>query len=229
MPPPRRAKTEIREPPKARPTRSLIAESDEWFEPVGEHPVVAGDAEEPQPDDEEPRDRACPEGDVERRLDAVARGLRRPHVRAHGDVHADEAGGAREDGADQESDRGAPAELVVEAEEQERDDGDDRDRLVLPPEIRRGALLHGAGDLAHPLVPGRLPEQPDGQPDAPGDGDACTDEREEDCVVSEEAQCSPRYGFSAEFSRRAEFLTHARPAWAGVVARRAVSGGRRRA
>ena len=119
----------------------------------------------------------------------VARGLGRPHVRAHGDVHADEAGGGREDGPDQEPDRGAPAELVVEADEQERDDRDDRDRLVLPPEIRRGAFLDGAGDLAHPLVPGRLPQEPDGEPDAPRNGDGRADKREENCVISEEAQC----------------------------------------
>ena len=64
------------------------------------------------------------------------------------------------------------------------------DRLVLPPEIRRGALLHGAGDLAHPLVPGRLPQQPDGEPDAVGNGERAAEEREENCVISEEVQCA---------------------------------------
>ena len=49
--------------------------------------------------------------------DALARRLGGADVRAHGDVHADEAGGGREHGADQEADRGAPAELVVEAEQ----------------------------------------------------------------------------------------------------------------
>ena len=61
----------------------------------------------------------------ERGLEARLRRLRRAHVRADGDVHADEAGGGREHGADQEADRRAPAELVVEAEQQERDDRDD--------------------------------------------------------------------------------------------------------
>ena len=34
MPPPRRANTEIREPPNARPTRSWIAEVGVWFNPA---------------------------------------------------------------------------------------------------------------------------------------------------------------------------------------------------
>ena len=172
MPPPSRAKTEISEPPKASPTRSLIAESGRVVEPVGEHPVVAGDAEQAEADDEQARDRAGAEGDVERRLEAVLGGLRGAHVRAHGDVHPDEAGRGREHGADQEAERRAPAELVVEAEQQERDDRDDRDRQVLPPEVGRRALLDGARDLLHPLVAGRLPEQPERQPDAVRDRDA---------------------------------------------------------
>ena len=190
-------------------------------EPVGEHPVVARHAEEPEPDDEEPRDRACPEGDVQRRLEPVARCLCRPHVGADGDVHADKAGGAGEHGPDEEPDGGAPAELVVEADQQERDDGDDRDRLVLPTEVRGRAFLHGAGDLLHPLVPRRLLEQPVREPDAPGDGDGCAEKREQDCVVSEKAQCFlPATEINAEFSQRARFLTHRRPARGTFVAKR---------
>ena len=100
-------------------------------------------------------------------------------VRADRDVHPDEAGGRGEDRADQEADRGSPAELVVEAEQEERDDRDDRDRRVLLAEVRRGALLHGAGDLLHPLVAGGLLEQPPGQIDAVRDGDARAEEREQ--------------------------------------------------
>ena len=92
-------------------------------------------------------------------------GLGGADVRAHGDVHADEAGGGREDRADQEAERRPPAELVVEAEQQERDDRDDRDRHVLPAQVGAGAFLHGARDLAHPLVAGGLLEEPGGQPD----------------------------------------------------------------
>ena len=117
MPPPRRAKTEISEPPKARPTRSSIAELGELSSQPREDPVVAGDAEQAEPDDEQAGDRAGAEGDVERRLQAAARGLGDADVRAHRDVHADEPGRGGERGADQEADRGPPTELVVEAEQ----------------------------------------------------------------------------------------------------------------
>ena len=86
-------------------------------------------------------------------FEPVARSLWGPHIRAHGDVHPDEAGGRREHGADQEADRGPPPELVVEAEQQERDDRDDRDRHVLPLEIR-GRALSTRARSAHPLAAG---------------------------------------------------------------------------
>ena len=109
---------------------------------------------------------------LQRGLEPVAGRLGRPRVRAHGDVHADEAGGRREHRADEEADGGPPAELVVEAEQEERHDRDDRDRRVLPAQVGRGALLHGAGDLAHPLVAGRLLQQPGRQPEAVAHSDA---------------------------------------------------------
>ena len=46
----------------------------------------------------------------------------------------------------------APAELVVEPEQQERDDRDERDGRVLLLQVGGCALLHGAGDLLHALV-----------------------------------------------------------------------------
>ena len=64
-------------------------------EPARQHAVVAGDAEEAEADDEQPRDGAGAERDVQGRREAALRRLRRADVRAHGDVHADEAGGGR--------------------------------------------------------------------------------------------------------------------------------------
>ena len=160
MPPPSRAKTEISEPPKASPIEVVDRAVLRVVEPVREDPVVAGDAEQGEPDDEEAGDRAGAEGDVERRLEPAAGRLGGAGVRAHGDVHADEAGRGGEHGADQEADRRSPAELVVEADQEERHDRDDRDRRVLLAQVRRRALLHGARDLLHPLVAGRLLEQP---------------------------------------------------------------------
>ena len=113
-------------------------------EPVGEDPVVTGDAEQAEADDEHPGDRPGPKCDVEGRLDAVFRRLGGAHVRADGDVHADEPGGGREHRADEEPDCGPPAELVVEPDQEERGDRDDRNRPVLALEVRRRALLDGA-------------------------------------------------------------------------------------
>src|SRR6266545_4592534 len=102
MPPPRRAKTEMSEPPKASPTRSSIAGYywvlTDWVgnsagsaidDLVGEHPVVARDSEQSEPDDEEAGDGSGAEGDVERGAQSVLRRLGRAHVGAHGDEHAD--------------------------------------------------------------------------------------------------------------------------------------------
>ena len=171
--------------------RSSTADSGRVPDPVGEHPVVAGDAEEAETDDEESRHRAGTERDLERRLQPLAGGLRRSDVRAHGHVHADEARGRGEEGADEEAERRAPAELVVEAEQEERHDRDDRDRRVLLAEVGGGALLYGAGDLLHPLVTGRLLQQPPGevQPVQNRHGSAC--EREPDGVVYEEVHDPP--------------------------------------
>jgi hypothetical protein len=156
-------------------------------EPVRQRPVVAGDAEEAKPDHEQPGHRAGPERDVQRRLQTRARRLRGADVRPDGDVHPDEPGRRRQRRADQEADRRAPAELVVEAEQEERDDRDRGDREVLTPQVRLRALLHRALDLAHALVARRAPEQPDGEADPVRDGHARADQREQNRMVVEEA------------------------------------------
>ena len=157
-------------------------------------------AQEAEADDEQPRHRAGAEGDVERGLEALLRGFGRPHVRAHGDVHADEAGCSREEGADQEPDRGAPAELVVEADQEERHDRDEADRHVLPAQVGGRAFLHGVRDLAHPLGAGGPVQQPHGQPDPVGDGDRCADQGEQNRVFFEDVQRR-----ASQRLRRAEF------------------------
>ena len=190
------------EPGEDRDQRAAEGEADEVVdrrlrgvaEPVGEDPVVAGDAEQAEADDEQARDRARAECDLERGRDAFARRLRGADVRAHGDVHPDEAGRGGEQRADEEADRGAPAELVVEAEQEERHDGHEGDGRVLLAEVRSRALLDGAGDLPHPLVPGRLLQQPPGQVQAVRDRNARTDEREQDGMVNEEVHQSSGSG-----------------------------------
>ena len=48
-------------------------------------------------------------------------------------------------------------------------------------------FLNRLGDLSHPLVAVRAAEEPDGQPDAVGDGDPRADERKQHRMVVEEA------------------------------------------
>jgi hypothetical protein len=74
--------------------------------------------------------------------DALRGGLRGAHVGAHRDVHADEAAGAREHRAEHEADG---RRAVEEDGDQDREhDADDRDRAVLPRQVRGRALLDGA-------------------------------------------------------------------------------------
>ena len=65
---------------------------------------VDRDAEEREAGDQQAGDRAGAEGDGEAGGEALARGLRGADVGAHRDLHADEAGGAGEDRADEEAD-----------------------------------------------------------------------------------------------------------------------------
>ena len=187
MPPPRRAKTEISEPPKARPTSGLTASASS----PRAH-AVAGHGEQPEPDDEQPGHRTALEGDAERRLEPAASRLGRADVGAHRDVHADEAGRGRRHGADQEADRGLPAEQrrvdgraehADEDEEHHRDAGDDR---VLPGEVCLRTLLDRAGDLLHALVARGLLEQIDRQADAVCHGDEAAHDGEPRRVVRKE-------------------------------------------
>ena len=152
----------------------------------GQEPVVPGDAEETETDDEEPRHGAGPERDLECRGDALASRLGGARVRADGDVHPDEPGRCGEHGADQEPECRAPAELGVEPDHQDRDDRDVPDRRVLLFQVGGGAFLHSTRDLPHALVARRLAEQPVGQVEPVQHGSRGTDECERNCMVTEE-------------------------------------------
>jgi hypothetical protein len=155
-------------------------------EPAREGPEVARNAEQAEPDDEQPRHRARPERHVQRRLQPVLSGLRRAHVRADGHVHADEPRRRGEERPDEETNGRPPAQLVVEAEQEERHHRDDRDRRVLALQVRSRTLLHRPRDLLHPLGACRAAEQPDSQADAVGERDTGAQQREEHGVVTEE-------------------------------------------
>jgi hypothetical protein len=75
----------------------------------GQDRVVDGNAEQRETRHQHAGDGARLEGDVEAVAQRLHRRLRRADIGADGDVHADEAGEARQNGADQEADREQPA------------------------------------------------------------------------------------------------------------------------
>jgi hypothetical protein len=154
--------------------RAAEREPDERREAVGfrrlvtgvdraDDPVIAAHREQAEPHDEQSRHRTALEREIERRGDAAARRFGGADVRAHRDDHADEAGCAREHGADHESDRSFPAERSrQEEDDHEKDEGDDRDRPVLAPQERHRAFLDGRSDRLHRRITGRLLDDPVG-------------------------------------------------------------------
>ena len=177
-----------------------------------EEPVVPGDAEETETDDEEPRHRPGPECDLECRGDALAGRLGGACIRAHGDVHADEAGRRREQCTDQEAERHAPTELGVEADHQDRHDRDEPDCRVLLPQVGGCAFLYGTRDLAHALVARRLLEQPVGQVEPEQHGSRGAHECERNCMITEKIH-QPSGGTSTrtDMSQRKRRNESARP------------------
>src|SRR3954463_9411818 len=151
MPPPSRAKTQIRKAPPAERREAgdrgpPEAEPDERVYRVlllhagrQQDPVVAGHAEQREARDEQAGDGAALEGAVERRR--YAAGGRLGHARIHPvrHVHSDEAGGGREGATDEEADRGADVESDREHDRQ--DHGDAADDRVLALQVGAGALL----------------------------------------------------------------------------------------
>ena len=184
MPPPRRAKTEISEPPKPRPIERVDGVLRLDVEEPRQDAVVAGDAEQREAGDEHAGDRAAAERDVERRADAAAGRLRHAGVGAHGDVHADEAGGRRGEAADQEADR--DLDVLQRDQRDEQDDADDRDRRVLAAQVGRRALLDRGRQAAHGLVAGRQGQQRAARDQAVPDGGQRADQRDDDPVVGQE-------------------------------------------
>src|SRR5450759_3496589 len=175
-----------------------------------ENPVVAVDAEQAQTDHEQTRHRAGTEGDLERRLEAALGRLSGADIRAHRYVHADESRGCRKHRANEEANRRSPAELVVEADQEKRDHRDDGDRRVLLAQIGARALLDGVRDLAHPLCPGRLLEQPHDQSDSVADTGGRGYKREQHGMVLKEVHYPPALTRYAPKAVGAALLYHRR-------------------
>ena len=166
MPPPRRAKIEISEAPKPSATSASTTTRSLALRPrtVGEIGEVDGDAEQRQTRDQHAGDGAGLEGELKSAGQRRRRRLRGAHVGADRDVHADEAGRARQHRADQEADRDQHAEEV--GQQREDHDADDADRHVLALQIGLRAFAHGGRDFLHARIAGiRLQDRcrrPDG-------------------------------------------------------------------
>ena len=119
----------------------------------GQDPVVAGNTDQREADDEHAGDGAAPECDRQSRRDASPRGLRDAGVRAHGHVHPDIAGGGGQQPADREPDR--DPNVLDRDQDDEQDHADARDRGVLAVQVGAGTFLHGGGYRLHPLAAGR--------------------------------------------------------------------------
>ena len=113
--------------------------------------VVAGNAQQGQADHQHAGDGAGFEGNVQTARQALGLGgFGGAHVGADRDVHADVAGDARQDGADEVADGHGHAQLQAE---QDADHGaDDGDGRVLAVQVSARAFLNGARNFLHLLV-----------------------------------------------------------------------------
>ncbi len=117
---------------------------------LGQHGIVARHAQKRAASHEHAGHRARLEGQAQALLQALRRGLRRAHIGADADQHAGVTRSSRQDGPDQEADRGIDAEKEIGRDRD--DDTDDTDRRVLTLEIGRRAFLDRRGDFAHALI-----------------------------------------------------------------------------
>ena len=159
MPPPRRAKIEISDAAEAE--RHQRVDDDAIGRRIagepGENGVIDRDAEQREAGHQQAGDRARLEGDVEAAGQRFRRRLRGAHIGAHGDVHADEAGGAGQQRAEQEAEGHPPAEQ--DHKQHENAAADIGDGRVLALQIGLRAFGDGAGDFLHLLRAGVRGEQ----------------------------------------------------------------------
>jgi hypothetical protein len=184
MPPPSRAKTEISEPPKRQADQrvELLWLVDAWKPPIRAH-WSAQRPSRPSAHHHQARDRAALEGEVEGACRSPCRRLGDAHVRAHRDVHADEAGAAL---ATAPSKKPPRTTIQPKPTKQNRDrHTDDRHRAVLAAQERERALadrrpppLRDGAALPRDRVPSRAHEARPGHSrcrDAGGPGPARPD------------------------------------------------------
>ena len=147
---------------------------------AGEEAEIERDAQERQARHQHAGDGARLEGEFEAAGQRLGGGLRDPHIGAHRHVHADEAGGAREQRADQEADGDQPAERETEDDEDHHADHGDGGVLAL--EIGLRAFAHGLGNLLHLLAAGVGAQHRAGGPDAIEDREHATADDHPQCI-----------------------------------------------
>ena len=128
----------------------------------GEEHKVQRDAEKREASNQKAGDGAGAEGELKAAGKRGGGGLRGAHIGSHRYVHANKAGGAREDRADRKAHGHQPAE--ENADDDENHHADHGDGGVLPPQIglrtladRRGNFLHLGATGIRRAVPNSWP------------------------------------------------------------------------
>jgi len=144
-------------------------------------------AEEGQGDDEEPGNRSAAHRDLNGLNEASPGGCGGSYVGLDADVHADDPGGHRAGGPDEEGQPGPPAEIETEhagignilrleqgddaADNERADEGQQPDRRVLAADERHRTFEDHPGDVLHFLRPGVTGEDVTGEVNGEQDGD----------------------------------------------------------
>ncbi len=133
--------------------------------------------------------RAAGEGHAQPLVQAVGCCLRRAHVGAHGNIHADVTGQTGGQRATHEGDCRPDAHAGTlqagEQDEHERDDHDqDADRAVFAGKEGLGAALDSHGDTLHALVAGVLRHNEVALPQRECQPDQAGDDPQRSCVLN---------------------------------------------
>ena len=142
-----------------------------------QEPEEPGHAQQAQAHHQHAGDGAAAESHVKCRANALGGGLRGAHVGAHRHVHANEAAGAREHGADHEAD-GAQA-VQKHRNQNGQHDADDGNGFVLPCQVGGRTGLNGGGNFLHAGIARVLGKNPAAGPKAVADGDQAADKRQD--------------------------------------------------
>ena len=140
-----------------------------------QHGVITGDAQQAETNHQHAGNGATLEGHVQRLVQADGCRLRRAHVGANRNVHADVAGSARQYGTNHEADCRLCPEKYQDQHSKYR--ADDTDRRVLAVEVGLSAFLNCRGNFLHAVVARRLRQNPLAHDPPIGDCRHGTDQR----------------------------------------------------